>query len=120
MLFDSFASLVILATVFFSHAEKELIEFIGNGSVIFSKSPLRGGLLRYAHSDLFPEAVGVVSVVLNLSIFGYLFHLSLDLIRLRISLATKGFSRSRILTGVKGVSVKRGSDICGWRMQMEK
>ena len=119
MLFDSFASLEILATVFFSHAEKELIEFIGNGSVIFSKSPLRGGLLRYAHSDRFTEAVGVVSVVLNLSIFGYLFHRSLDLIRLRISLATK-LSRSRILTGVKGVSVKRGPDICGWRMRMEK
>ena len=112
---------MILATVFFSHAEKELIEFIGNGSVIFSKSSLIGGLLRYAHSDRFPEAVGVVSVVLNLSIFGYLFHRSLDLIRLRISLATKkGFSRSRILTGVKGVSVKRGPDICGWRMRMEK
>ena len=56
---------MILATVFFSHAEKELIEFMGNGSVIFSKSPLRGGLLRYAYSDRFPEAVGVVSVVLN-------------------------------------------------------
>ena len=53
---------MIFATVFFSHAERELIEFIGNGAVIFFKSPLTCGLLRYAHSDRFPEAVGVVSV----------------------------------------------------------
>ena len=36
------------------------------------------------------------------SIFGHLFHRSLVLIRLRISLITKGFSRPRILTVVKG------------------
>ena len=47
----------MLATVFFSHAEKELIEFIGNGSVIFSKSAdFLGKHIRIAFQ------VGVVSV----------------------------------------------------------